>query len=57
MGLGPPQTHKPETPPPVVSPGLLMYMWMGFLLLSDCRKSSCAITRLARLSSIWGGGN
>lgn len=29
-------------------------MWMGFLLLSDWRKRSCAITRLARLSSIWG---
>lgn len=29
-----------------------MYMWMGFLLLSDCRNSSCAITRLATLSSI-----
>jgi hypothetical protein len=34
------------------SPGLLMYMWMGFLLLSDCRNSSCAITRLATPSSI-----
>lgn len=34
------------------SPGLLMYMWMGFLLLSDCKNSSCAITRLATLSSI-----
>lgn len=34
-----------------------MYMWMGFLLLSDCRKRSCAITRLATLSSIcrWRG--
>lgn len=30
-----------------------MYMWMGFLLLSDCRKSSCAMTRLATPSSIW----
>jgi len=34
------------------SPGLLMYMWMGLLLLSDCRKSSWAITRLATESSI-----
>lgn len=34
-------------------PGLLMYMWMGLLLLSDCRKSSWAITRLATESSIW----
>lgn len=34
------------------SPGLLMYMWMGFLLLSDCRNSSCAMTRLATPSSI-----
>lgn len=35
-----------------VLPGLLIYMWMGLLLLSDCRKSSCAITRLATESSI-----
>lgn len=39
------------------SPGLLMYMWMGFLLLSDCRNSSWAITKLARLSSICRGGH
>lgn len=36
----------------MVLPGLLMYMWMGLLLLSDCRKSSWAITRLATESSI-----
>lgn len=36
-------------------PGLLMYMWMGLLLLSDCRKSSWAMTRLATESSIWAG--
>lgn len=29
-----------------------MYMWMGLLLLSDCRNSSWAITRLATVSSI-----
>lgn len=40
-----------------VLPGLLMYMWMGLLLLSDCRKSSWAITRLATESSIWAEEN
>lgn len=40
-----------------ILPGLLMYMWMGLLLLSDCRKSSWAITRLATESSIWAEEN
>lgn len=40
-----------------VLPGLLMYMWMGLLLLSDCKKSSWAITRLATESSIWAEEN
>jgi len=35
-----------------LSPGLLMYMWIGLLLLSDWRKSSWAITREATVSSI-----
>lgn len=44
--------ERSRRPGRLCSPGLLMYMWMGFLLLSDCRNSSCAITRLATLSSI-----
>lgn len=54
-GLSP--QEDPGTGGRPCSPGLLIYMWMGFLLLSDCRNSSCAMTRLATLSSIckWGG--
>jgi hypothetical protein len=28
-----------------------MYMWIGFLALSDCKKRSCATTTLAIMSS------
>ena len=33
-------------------PGLLMYMCIGFLLLSDCRNSNCATTTLETSSFI-----
>merc|ERR1719195_1928910 len=33
-------------PAATLPPGLLMYMWIGFLALSDWRKRSCATTML-----------